>query len=63
MRISPAQHDLFIQATIGTHIASLVDKHLVKREETLPPAKRQKRRELQAAREFREANREPWECK
>lgn len=60
-RISPAQHDLFIQASIGCHIASLVDKKLVKREETLPAEKRAKRRELQAIREFREANREAYE--
>lgn len=61
MRISPAQHDLFIQATIGSHIASLVDKKLVKREITLTPEQQARRRQAQADREFRAANREAYE--
>lgn len=61
MRISPAQHDLFIQATIGSHIASLVDKKLVKREITLTPEQQARRRQAQADREYRAANREAYE--
>ncbi len=59
-RISPAQHDLFIKATIGSHIAGLVDKKLIKREITLTPEQQARRRQAQADRELREANREAY---
>lgn len=50
-----------IQHAINAHIAGLVDKTIAKREIHLSEEQRQRRRELQAKREEREANREVWE--
>lgn len=50
-----------IQHAINAHIAGLVDKPIAKREIHLSEEQRQRRRELQAKREEREANKEPWE--
>ena len=61
MRITPEQHSLYISRRIGSHIASLVDKDLVKRESTLTPEKQARRRQAQADREYRAANREAYE--
>lgn len=61
MRISPAQHDLFIQAKIGSHIASLVDPKNVRHKSTVSKETRERRRKAQADREYRAANREAYE--
>lgn len=61
MRISPAQQDIYIHKRIGSHIASLVDKNVAKRESTLTPEQQARRRQAQAERELREATKEVWE--
>lgn len=50
-----------IQQAIEAHIAGLVDKPVAKREQMLTAEQRARRRAAQAAREEREANKEPWE--
>lgn len=50
-----------IQHTIEAHIAGLVDKPKVKHEPMLTAEQRARRRAAQAARELREANKEPWD--
>lgn len=50
-----------IQTAIEAHIASLVDKPKVKHEPILTAEQRARRRAAQAARELREANKEPWD--
>lgn len=42
-------------------IAGLVDKPVAKREQMLTAEQRARRRQAQADRELREANKEPWE--
>lgn len=60
MRITPQQQAIYISERIGSHIAGLVDKKLVKRESTLTPEQQARRRKAQAEREEREANREAY---
>ncbi|HEX5362356.1 MAG TPA: hypothetical protein VFW49_14920 [Fluviicoccus sp.] len=54
------RHD-YIQHAIGAHISSLVDKPVSKRESTLTEQQRQKRREAQARREYREQTGQSWQ--
>lgn len=61
MKITPAQHDLYIQTRIASHISTLVDKQTATHETTLPAEKVKKRSEHQAERELRDATKEAWE--
>lgn len=60
MRITPQQQAIYISERIGSHIASLVDKKVAKREASLTPEQQARRRKAQAEREEREANREAY---
>lgn len=50
-----------IQQAIEAHIAGLVDKPVAKRELMLTAEQRARRRQAQADREERAANKEPWD--
>ena len=58
--ITSAMRDNHIIDAIETHTAKLVDKSLVRRESILNEQQRQKRREAQARREFREQTGQSW---
>ena len=61
--ITSAMRDNYIACAIETHTSKLVDRHLVKHASALTEQQRQRRRELQAEREYREATGERWEDK
>lgn len=60
-RSSWTVRDMSIKAAISSHIASLVDPKLVKRDYGTSPELRARRNKAQADREEREANREAYE--